>query len=401
MNKLKEYNFNELYKMSSGISSKPEQAGQGSSFLSFSTTFNNYFLPGLLPNLMNSSKEEQKKHSIQKDDIFLTRTSETIDELGMSSVAMKDYPNATFSGFIKRLRPIQENITYAKYMGFYLRSKFFRKTMTNNAILTLRASLNEEVFSYLKLLLPDYTTQKSIGDFLYLLNKKIELNQRINFELEFVIKNIYDYWFAQFDFPNEIGKPYKSSGGRMIWNNVLKRKLPEGWEVKAFSEYTDVRKGDMITAKTSKKGEIKVVAGGISSSYTHVESNRAANTITISGSGANAGYINFWREPIFASDCITVRGKTDVETLAILQHLRFVQNHILNQAKGSAQPHVYPDDIKVLNYAIPKKYLMDKFGELIIPINDQIANNIKQNNQLAKLRDWLLPMLITGQVKIS
>lgn len=146
MSKLKEYKFDELYTISSGISSKPNQAGHGAQFVSFSTVFNNYFLPDVLNDFMDTSEREQEIYSIKKGDIFLTRTSETLDELGMSCVAVKDYPNSTFSGFLKRLRPKQINITYDKYMGFYLRSKFFRKAMTNNAIMTLRASLNENIF---------------------------------------------------------------------------------------------------------------------------------------------------------------------------------------------------------------------------------------------------------------
>lgn len=119
-----------------------------------------------------------------------------------------------------------------------------------------------------------------------------------------------------------------------------------------------------------------------------------------SGSGANAGFINFWREPIFASDCITVRGKTDADTILILHHLKFIQNHILTQATGSAQPHVYPSDIKILNYAIPSDALINEFGKLVIPMNKKIANNLKENQELVKIRDWLLPMLMNGQVKV-
>lgn len=231
MHKLTKYKFNTLYEMSSGISSKPEQAGHGSPFASFSTVFNNYFLPDRLPDLMDVSEQEQETYSIKNGDILLTRTSETIDELAMSCVALKDFPKATFSGFTKRIRPTQTNVTYPKYMAFYLRSRFFRKTMTNNAVMTLRASLNEDIFSYLDLLLPDFETQKKCGDFLYLLNSKIQINNRINTELEAMAKTIYNYWFVQFDFPDEEGKPYKTSGGEMEYSEELKIEIPVGWEV--------------------------------------------------------------------------------------------------------------------------------------------------------------------------
>lgn len=184
MSKLRNYKFSKLYEMSSGISSKPEQAGHGAPFVSFGTVFNNHFLPDTLPDLMDTSDSEKEIYSVKEGDVFLTRTSETLDELGMSSVAVKDYPKASYSGFVKRLRPTQTGITYHKFMAFYLRSKLFRKTMNNNAIMTLRASLNEQIFSYLDLILPPYTEQVKIGDLFYKISQKIELNNKINAELE-------------------------------------------------------------------------------------------------------------------------------------------------------------------------------------------------------------------------
>ncbi len=118
--------------------------------------------------------------------------------------------------------------------------------MSNNAIMTLRASFNEQIFSYLDLLLPEYTEQVKAGDLLYLCNEKIELNNKINKELEAMAKLIYDYWFVQFDFPDENGKPYKSSGGKMVFNEALKREIPEGWEVKTLESI----ESNIITGKT-------------------------------------------------------------------------------------------------------------------------------------------------------
>jgi len=180
MNKLKRYRFSDLYDMSSGISTTKEQAGLGSPFASFRTVFNNYYLPDELPDLMNTSIEEQEKYSIKKGDILVTRTSETIDELAMSCVALKNYPHATYSGFTKRLRPKTINIAYDKYMAFFLRSKYFRKVIDSNTIMTLRASFNETIFSFLDIYLPSYDQQVKIGDFLYTIEQKIQLNKQIN-----------------------------------------------------------------------------------------------------------------------------------------------------------------------------------------------------------------------------
>lgn len=398
MNKLNLYKFADIYELSSGISSKPDQAGHGSPFVSFKTVFNSYFLPTDLTDLMNSSENEQNTYSVRMGDIFLTRTSETLDELGMSSVAIKDYPKATFSGFLKRLRPIKSGVTYHKYMAFYLRSSLFRKVMSNNAIMTLRSSFNEQIFSYLNLLLPPYEDQKKIGDALFLIYQKIELNNRINAELEAMAKTLYDYWFVQFDFPDTNGKPYKSSGGKMVYNEELKREIPEGWGVKTIDELCDVSKGSLITEKDTKDGNIKVVAGGIDYSYKHSEYNREKNIITISASGANAGFVNFWRERVFASDCTTVRGQNDIDTFIVYNYLQSIQKFIYRQARGSAQPHVYPNDIKQIYFiCIPSK-IKNKISKLFAELNDKISVNQQENQQLSSLHDWLLPMLINGQV---
>lgn len=163
MSKITKYALSDLYDMSSGISSKKEQAGHGAPFVSFGTVFNNYFLPEELPDLMDTNEKEQQIYSIKTGDVLITRTSETIDELAMSCVAVKDYPKATYSGFTKRLRPKREGIAYPKYMAFYFRSALFRKAVTNNAFMTLRASFNEDIFTFLDVYLPDYDEQVTVA----------------------------------------------------------------------------------------------------------------------------------------------------------------------------------------------------------------------------------------------
>lgn len=185
MNNLHKYAFSELYDISSGISSTKEQAGHGAPFVSFSTVFNNYFLPDELPDLMDTSTADQEKCSVKNGDILITRTSETVDELAMSCVVLKDYPKATFSGFVKRLRPKTAGIAYDKYMAFFLRSEYFRRVINAKTIMTLRASFNEDIFSFLDLYLPDYEEQVKIGDFFYNIDKKIQCNKKINDNLSY------------------------------------------------------------------------------------------------------------------------------------------------------------------------------------------------------------------------
>jgi type I restriction enzyme S subunit len=188
-------------------------------------------------------------------------------------------------------------------------------------------------------------------------------------------KTVYEYWFVQ--------------------------KADEKWKKKSLGEMAEVVRGTMITEKQTKEGNIKVVAGGIDFSYYHSESNREENTITVSGSGANAGFVNFWREKIFASDCTTVRGKTDFDTLLIYQHLKANQDNIFRSAKGSAQPHVYPSDIKqILFYDIPLD-LKTKINPLFSKLNQQMSVNRQELQYLTTLRDYLLPLLMNGQVSVN
>lgn len=429
MNNIKKHKFSSLYKMSSGISSKPEQAGHGAPFLSFRTVFNNYFLPSHLEDLMDTSEQEQTTYSVLKGDIFLTRTSETLDELGMSSVAIKDYPRATFSGFLKRLRPIQNDVTYDKYMAFYLRSKLFRKTMTNNAIMTLRASLNDEIFSYLNLYLPDYDIQKRSGDFLYLLNSKIELNNRINAELKQMAKTLYDYWFVQFDFPfdfaqgkpNAQGKPYKSSGGKMVWCPELKREVPEGWEVKRIDEIISVKDGThdspkpksfgyrLITSKNLKVEGLDFESANFISEEDYVAINKRSRVDTGDILFSMIGNIGTVYKIEEKEINFAVKNVALYKSSEKMEYRNFIymflksddmKKYMANTISGSIQKFIGLGDLRKMPIFINDSVIA-KFEETTKSIFEK-QNQVKIENQnLSSLRDWLLPMLMNGQVKVG
>ena len=251
------------------------------------------------------------------------------------------------------------------------------------------------------MLLPERAKQDKIAIVLNNIDRKITLNNSINAELEKIARTLYNYWFVQFDFPNAEGKPYRASGGEMVYSEVLSKEIPKEWEIKRFGNMYEVRKGELITEKEAKTGNIKVVAAGITYSYLHSESNRAENTITISASGANAGFVNLWRESIFASDCITVRGEDDLDTFLAYLFLEFIQNAILKKATGSAQPHVYPDDIKQLWLCEIPMRLKDKIRNILISLNKKIACVQRESAELTTLRDFLLPLLMNGQVTVE
>ena len=409
--------FADLYEMSSGISSTPAQAGHGAPFLSFSTVFNSYFLPEILPDSMDTSESEQKTYSIKAGDIFLTRTSETVDELAMSSVALKDYPHATFSGFLKRLRPTAEGQTDPKFMAFYLRSPLFRKTMTNNAVMVLRASLNEQIFSYLKLLLPDFDTQTCIGEFLHLLYAKIDLNNRINAELEALAKTIYDYWFVQFDFPDAHGRPYKSSGGAMVWNDTLKREIPVGWDAAPLEALVEVvKKGvgpESFDTTTPYVGLEHIARKCITLSDWSTADKATSQKVAFRSGDILFGKIRpyFHKvaltsfDGIASTDAIVMRPRTpDVAGLAL--ETIFADEFVAAataSSTGSKMPRADWSVMRKYGVAVPGdgSDTVAKYQNVFHPLAEKIASHVRQNRELARLRDWLLPLLMNGQVRVA
>lgn len=423
MTELKRYKFSDLYEMSSGISTKPEQAGKGYPFISFSTIFNNYFIPFELPDLMDSSEDDRIKYSVKEGDILLTRTSETVDELGMSSVVIQDIPNVTFSGFAKRLRPTQSDITYHKFMAFYLRSKLFRKTMTNNALMTLRASLNEQIFSYLELLLPDYNTQKKIGDLLFNINSKIAINNKINKNLESMVKTIYNYWFVQFDFPDENSKPYKESGGVMVYNKILKKDIPIGWKNGIVDDIADIVRGvsynkndiktqsdknvTPILRATNITGNIIDLNNMVYVPNDFVSDKQLLNEyevlLTMSSGSINHigknGLFYYQDKVGFGAFCAKLVSKKDYTFyLSSYMQSEFVSETIKKECLGTNINNLNGALIKGFRVVKPNKNVLESFNTKIKPFHKSIGINLKANQRLVELRDWLLPMLINGQV---
>ncbi len=423
MNNIKKYPFSELYEMSSGISTTKAQAGHGYPFVSFGTVFNNYFLPEQLPDLMDTSEKEQDIYSIKEGDILITRTSETIDELAMSCVAMKDYPKATYSGFTKRLRPKTTGIAYHKYLAFYLRGYLFRKAVTNNAFMTLRASFNEDIFSFLNLYLPEYQEQVKIGDMLYNMERKIRLNQKICSELEAMAKTLYDYWFVQFDFPDGNGNPYRTSGGEMVWDEQLKREIPKGWETgtignlgtivsggtpnTSFDEYycTDgyawITPND-LSGNTDKMfishGERDVTVEGIENSSAVL---MPKHTVLLS-TRAPIGYLAISENEVCTNQGFkSIVPDSGYSEFYIYYVLKSNIPAIAQQGVGTTFKEVSKETLSGFKIPLPPIELTERFAAHILPGCTKRKLLENECKELTKLRDWLMPMLMNGQARVE
>ena len=409
MSKLHKYAFSDLYDISSGISSTKEQAGHGAPFVSFSTVFNNYFLPDELPDLMDTSAVDQEKCSVKKGDILITRTSETVDELAMSCVVLKDYPKATFSGFVKRLRPKTTGIAYDKYMAFFLRSEYFRKVINAKTIMTLRASFNEDIFSFLDLYLPDYEEQVKIGDFLYNIEKKIQCNKNINDNLQHQLKLLYDYWFTQFDFPDENGKPYRASSGAMVWNAELQREIPLGWECKSLGDLLIKNNDSFDYNGIEPTIDLSVMpSASISLQKLNSSDQFTTNLFIMHEGDILFGSIRPYLKKAGIAPCDgVVAGTVHSYRVKLEQDYNFALftlcrdsffDYALTVSTGTKMPVVSSDSI--LSYKIPySPKVVALFNRT--NIRDIICRNVREANSLSSLRNWLLPMLMNGQATIS
>ncbi|WP_417886681.1 restriction endonuclease subunit S [Zunongwangia sp.] len=400
MSVFKEYKLDELYEIGSGLSKSADQFGFGQPFLSFSDVFWNYFVPEKLSQLVNSNEKEQLNHSVKKGDVFLTRTSETIEELGMSTVALKDYPNATFNGFTKRLRPKTDDVVHPRFIGYYLRSPYFRAEVTAYSTLTTRASLNNGIIERLKVKLPSFELQKKIASILSAYDDLIENNNRRIQLLEEMASEIYKEWFVRLRFPGYENIVYRDKDGKEI-DRENADAIPYGWKNGVIGDFVEFKKGKNITKNTVKEGNIPVVAGGLTPAYFHNKANTKSPTMTISASGANAGFVNLYYENIWASDCSYLDSTMSELFYYFYLTLKTRQKEIFHLQRGAAQPHVYPNDIMGLDLVFPDKNTVYDFEELIQPFMDEIGILQSKNQVLQETRDLLLPRLISGKLSVE
>lgn len=419
MNKLKTFPLPRLYEMGSGLSSNKDQAGHGSPFVSFSVVFNNYFLPDELEDLMETTKAEQDIHSVREGDVLLTRTSETIDELAMSAVALKDYPDATFSGFLKRLRPIS-NETYAKYMAFYFRSPYFRRVITNNAFMTLRASFNEEIFKFLEASLPSYEQQRLIGDLLYGIERCAYIKRQIINATAKLIDSIYSRWFCEFEFESrETAGTYKSSGGTFEWSKELNRNIPIGWTVApitklSFVEVVNPGVDAFVERRYLATSDIKLldISRGSIVKYETRESraNMQSEACTVWFAKMKNSVKHLYvssNMDAFVDNLVLSTGFCGIKCDAVgFEYVASVVNNPWFERKkdslahGATQEAVNYDDLLLLKIPVPPKEILELYHERTEPLFRIIGESIIELERLNDLKEFLVPLFVNGQASI-
>jgi type I restriction enzyme S subunit len=334
------------------------------------------------------------------DDIVFTAVG-TLGQVGIIPKESK-YKKYTISNKQIRVR-LDTSKLNPLYAFYWFTSPWMVDTIKARNVGSTVPLINLSIIRSLPVRVPEkINDQIIITKVLSDLDTKIELNNRINRELEAMAKTLYDYWFVQFDFPNEQGKPYKSSGGKMVYNAELKREIPVGWEVKKLGEliikYTD--KSIHIESKNIlNKGKYPVITqdnGEFISGFTNeINPIEDAPLIIFGDHSCTLRYIDF----------SFFRGADGTQIMSFGKNLTiyvyiYLQS-IIKQIPGYGKYERHYKYLKEFDVIVPESQYLKNFQLISKPIFDKISQSRLENQQLSELRDWLLPMLMNGQVTVS
>ena len=307
-----------------------------------------------------------------------------------------------------------------EFLTYHLSTPTNQDWIVKQAVGATMPNLNTAILSAVPLNLPpNKDIQRRTAAILSALDAKIDCNNRINAELEAMAKTLYDYWFVQFDFPDANGKPYKSSGGKMAYNATLKREIPSGWHDSNVLAVADLLGGGTPTKKkphywggdipfftpTDADGSIfkfsttdYITSEGLKGSSTKLFSK---HTVFITARGSVGRLVLAGVDMAMNQSCYALRAKTGISHVFLFFLAKELIHHLHVKSSGSVFDSIVSNDIELTKLAIPKGEVIEMFAAVVEPAFEKIANNTKENQQLAQLRDWLLPLLMNGQVTVA
>lgn len=264
----------------------------------------------------------------------------------------------------------------------------------------------------------DKKLQVAIRKVLEAVDKKIELNNRINAELEAMAKIMYDYWFVQFDFPDANGKPYKTSGGKMVYNPTLKREIPEGWEVTTVGKILKTELGGTPSTAVDeywKDANIPWISSAETASFPVITSEQKITQAGIDNSAATllpkgtvvVSIVRYIRPSILGIDAATnqsvvgVRECKRLKSSFIYPYFCSEVPRLMGLRTGAQQPHINKGTVEDSPIIIPSEKVLTDYYKAADPVFAKIMNLAFQSHELMQLRDWLLPMLMNGQVTVK
>ena len=361
--------------------------------------------------LATARPNEISKFQLKKGQVALTKDSETRDDIGISTYIADDFDDAILGYHCALVTP-NKDILDGRYLNALLHTNYAKKYFACNASGSgQRYALSVEALNSFPVPIIPLHEQKQIGEIFSALDKKIELNRQINQNLEAMAKQLYDYWFVQFDFPNEEGKPYKSSGGEMVWNEKIKRKIPKGWKASMLAEEIELQYGfpfstELFTEQVTSVPVVRIrdILDNSVSAYTTEEVDERyllQKQDLLIGMDGNF-HMNYWTDNVsyLNQRSVRLRAKNSSD-ISIVQAKYDIQPYIKakeERAKGSTVGHLSDKDMKDLYVLVcHNKILREKFDSIL----SMIVRNRNEITSLTKQRDELLPLLMNGQITIE
>ena len=359
----------------------------------------------------SAKQTEIDKCSIGKGMVAITKDSETRDDIGVATYIADDFENVVLGYHCALITP-NPAIVDGKYLNAFIHTRYIQKYFENNASGSgQRYTLSNDTIGNIPVLLPSIDEQHTIGKVLADIDRKIELNKRINDNLEAMAKQLYDYWFVQFDFPNEEGKPYKSSGGVMVWNEKLKREIPEEWNVANIFDELSVQYGfpfstELFTEEPTNIPVVRIrdILENSVSAYSEEEVDekyKLQKQDLVIGMDGNF-HMNYWNDNVSYLNQRSVRLRAKSKSaVSIMQAKYDIAPYIKAKelrAKGSTVGHLSDKDLKELFVLVsPNADFRNKFDYILAKIIENRCEMI----ELTKQRDELLPLLMNGQASVN
>ena len=330
---------------------------------------------------------------LQRDDIVLT-TRGTVGNVALYSQEVP-FSNIRINSGMVIIR-VNKNFWHPYFIYLFFQSHLFKKQISRLISGSAQPQLPISILETVSIPQLTLDEQKEIIFNIKSIDQKIQINNQINQELEAMAKTLYDYWFVQFDFPDQNGKPYKSSGGKMVYHPELKREIPEGWGVEKLSYFLTIKNGK--DHKHLQDGKLAVYgSGGVMRTVADYLYSGESILFPRKGTLNNVMYVNekFWTvDTMFYSEV-----NKNSSALYVFYSVKVIDFNKLNT--GTGVPSMTSSILYDLNIIVPEENILEKFNTIVKKNYETIKLNNIQNQELTQLRDWLLPMLMNGQVKVE
>lgn len=356
---------------------------------------------------------------LQEGDLILPLTEQVIGLFGNSAfIPHEERYKFVLNQRVGKIILLNDDID-KNYLHYLLATKEVKKQLEDRASGTKQRNISPDDIYDVSIDLPDIITQRDIGNLFYKIERKQIINNQINAELESMAKDLYNYWFLQFEFPNEDGKPYKSSGGKMVYNGQLKKEIPEGWDVSSISEYSMLISGYPFKTKDfMDDGKYKIYTiKNVQDGFINTDTDNNINFIpkdlnkecilndgdlimSLTGDVGRVGLV-YEKDVLLNQRVLKIKPKENYFNYIYLTFRNQSFKNIMQRiAGGTSQKNLSPNQVGDYKFVIPNKEILLMFNNKLKGIFDLYIKNLKQNQELTKLRDFLLPLLMNGQIKI-